>query len=97
MQLGIVQIDPGSRSVTVGGEALALNGSEFELLQLLASRAGRVVSRDDLYQALRGIAWDGVDRSMDLRVSRLRSKLGAPGWIKSIRGAGYLMVPDPQR
>jgi DNA-binding response OmpR family regulator len=58
-----------------------------------------VVSRDDLYQRLRGIRWDGMDRSMDLRVSRLRTKLeqcgGSAEWIKSVRGEGYLLISRP--
>lgn len=98
--LGVVRIDPGALTVSVGGAVLALNSSEFELLHALAVRAGQVVSRDELYRSLRGIEWDGLDRSMDLRVSRLRSKLGRCGgdadWIKSVRGEGYLMVPSPR-
>lgn len=99
LELGALCIDPGAREVSVKGEPIPLTTAEFDLLLALATRAGEVVTRDELYHQLRGISWDGVDRSMDLRVSRLRSKLeegGAPSdWIKSVRGVGYQLVDGP--
>ena len=80
----------------VRDQAVTLTTAEFDLLWLLACRAGTVVERDTLYQELRGIPWDGVDRSMDLRVSRLRRLLGDdpkhPTLLKTVRGVGYLLV-----
>jgi len=68
------------------------------LLWMLATHAGEVLSREEIYQEVRGIEWDGFDRSIDLRVTRLRKKLGDdakhPKLIKSVRGSGYLMVAD---
>ena len=61
------------------GRAIALTTAEFDLLWYLAERAGTAVDRDALYQDLRGIPWDGLDRSIDLRVSRVRRKLGEHG------------------
>jgi two-component system OmpR family response regulator/two-component system response regulator RstA len=71
-----------------------LTTAEFDLLWLLASHAGNVLSRDDLLQELRGIGFDGLDRSIDARISRLRKKLNDdpdnPTRIKTVRGKGYL-------
>jgi len=81
------------------GLEVGVTTAEFDLLWTLASRAGEVVTREDLYASLRGIAYDGLDRSIDLRVARLRRKLGdegkQPRLLKSIRGAGYLLSDKP--
>jgi DNA-binding response OmpR family regulator len=92
---GRLLLDLARRAATLDGEDLALTTAEFELLVVLARRAGEVLSRDDLSLELRGVAWDGLDRSIDLRVSRLRKRLGDEQgvWIKSVRGSGYLLVP----
>ena len=76
-----------------------LTGAEYELLVYLAMRKGQIVGREQIYRDIRKIEWDGMDRSIDLRVTRLRRKLGddarAPKIIKSVRGEGYLMSPNP--
>lgn len=94
LELGPLVIDSGSRSVTMSGREVDLTTAEFDLLRLLADNAGEPISRDQIYQDLRGIDHDGLDRSIDLRVSRLRTKLGdeGPGLIKSVRGVGYQLV-----
>jgi len=75
---------------------LSLTSGEFELLAILVKSDGVPVSRDDLYQQLRGIEYDGIDRSIDLRVSSLRKKLNDDivpyHYIKTVRGKGYLLV-----
>jgi DNA-binding response OmpR family regulator len=77
-----------------GADCIDLTTAEFDLLWLLARHAGSVLSRDDLLQELRGIGFDGLDRSIDARISRLRRKLGDdpenPTRIKTVRGKGYL-------
>jgi two-component system OmpR family response regulator len=77
-----------------GPDCIDLTTAEFDLLWLLARHAGSVLSRDDLLQELRGIGFDGLDRSIDARISRLRRKLGDdpenPTRIKTVRGKGYL-------
>ncbi len=85
-----------SRVAELDGEVLDLTTGDFDLLVVLAEKAGQVVDRDALSMALRGIEWDGLDRSVDLRVSRLRRKLGpwGPVVLKSVRGSGYLMPPE---
>ena len=97
MNFGPVQIRPAARELRVKGEAVELTTAEYELLLFLARRAGQVVSREDIMQGLRGLEFDGLDRAIDARVSRLRKKLGddahAPERIKTVRGQGYLFVP----
>jgi DNA-binding response OmpR family regulator len=93
LQMGAVVVDPGRRDMLVDGAPVALTTAEFDLLWELARRAGQTVTRDELYQNLRGITWDGVDRSMDVRVARLRRKLGEHGdLLRSVRGVGYLFA-----
>ena len=93
-------IDAAARDVRVDGKPVALTTAEFDLLWALASHAGRIVSRDTLMQSLRGLEFDGIDRSIDARVSRLRRKLGddadAPRIIKTVRGRGYLYAPPQE-
>jgi len=77
-------------------QEINLTSGEFQLLAILAKSSGIPVSRDELYQQLRGIEYDGVDRSIDLRVSSLRKKLDDDippyRYIKTIRAKGYLLV-----
>ena len=96
--LGSLRISDTSREVWLDGQPVALTTQEFELLSLLAHRAGELVSRDEVFRSMRGIDYDGLDRSIDGRVSKLRRKLGddaaAPTRIKTVWGKGYLLVPD---
>jgi two-component system response regulator RstA len=98
VQLGSLRISETSREVWLRGQPVPLTTQEFELLILLARRAGELVSRDEVFRAMRGIDYDGLDRSIDGRVSKLRRKLGddaaAPTRIKTVWGKGYLLVPD---
>ena len=94
LAFGSFRISQATRSTHLGSESIELTTAEFDLLWLLASHAGSVLSRDDLLQQLRGIGFDGLDRSIDARISRLRRKLGDdpenPTRIKTVRGKGYL-------
>src|SRR6185503_3042856 len=98
VQLGALRISETSREVWLQGRPVPLTTQEFELLSLLARRAGELVSRDEVFRSMRGIDYDGLDRSIDGRVSKLRRKLGddaaAPTRIKTVWGKGYLLVPD---
>jgi DNA-binding response OmpR family regulator len=98
LTLGSLRISETSREVWLGGSPVPLTTQEFELLSLLAHRAGELVSRDEVFRTMRGIDYDGLDRSIDGRVSKLRRKLGddaaAPTRIKTVWGKGYLLVPD---
>jgi DNA-binding response OmpR family regulator len=98
LRIGGLRISERSREVWLDDRAVELTTQEFELLLLLAQRAGRPVSRDEVFRSVRGIDYDGVDRSIDVRISKLRRKLGDSGEhpvrIKTVWGKGYLLVPD---
>lgn len=94
LSFGSFRISQATRTTHLGAEVIDLTTAEFDLLWLLARHAGSVLSRDDLLQELRGIGFDGLDRSIDARISRVRKKLGDdpenPKRIKTVRGKGYL-------
>jgi DNA-binding response OmpR family regulator len=96
--LGGLRISSASQQVWLDGEPVDLTTQEFELLSLLAGHAGHVFSRKEIFRAMRGIEYDGLDRSIDGRISKLRRKLGDsaehPARIKTVWGKGYLLVPD---
>jgi len=97
LRFGTLELNPAAREVRLAGQAVALTTAEYELLRFLAERAGQVVSRDDIMQGLRGLEFDGLDRAIDARISRLRRKIGddadTPVRIKTVRGQGYLFAP----
>lgn len=85
-----------SRSVSLNGEEIFFSNPEYDLLWLLASNAGDILSREYIFENLRGIGYDGSNRAIDINVSRIRAKLGDnptnPSIIKTIRNKGYLLV-----
>jgi two-component system response regulator RstA len=91
---GQLTIDPVNRDVWLAGEQIILSTSDFDLLWLLASHAGEIQKRETLLKSLRGVSYDGLDRSIDVAISRLRKKLGdnpnEPFRIKTVRNKGYL-------
>lgn len=91
------RIERDRRRIFFNDEAVEISESEFELLWALASRAGEVVTRDALFQRLRSKEYDGLDRSIDMRVSKLRKKLAAytdRELIRTLRQVGYIFVKD---
>jgi two-component system OmpR family response regulator len=96
LRVGRLVLDLASLSATLDGQPLALTGYEFDLLRTLAEQAGRVLSRERLLDLARGSAEEAFDRSIDVRISRLRQKLGddprSPRLLKTIRGHGYMLV-----
>ncbi len=98
LSFGLLEIKRHSRAVTLGEQSIDLTSHEFDLLWLLASNAGETKSREFIHQAMIGREYDGLDRTVDVRISRLRKKLcdhaDAPYRIKTIWGKGYLFVPD---
>ena len=98
VQIGELVIDAGRHEVSYRNEPVKLTTVEFDLLSVLASRAGEIVSREELFEALRHIEYDGLDRSVDLYVSRIRKKIEDdprnPKVIKTVRGAGYLCTTE---
>lgn len=96
LRFGPLAVDHARREAWLNGELIDLTGAEFDLLWLLASNAGRILSREETFVALRGIEYDGQDRSIDVRISRIRPKIGddpeMPRIIKTVRSKGYLFV-----
>lgn len=96
--LGSLRVCEASHRVWLGGEEVSLTTQEFELLWVLARAAGTILTREELFKQVRGIEYDGIDRSIDGRISKLRKKLGddaeAPKRIRTVWGKGYLLVPD---
>lgn len=98
LEFGDLVIDNGGRSVTLNGELVDFTSAEYDLLWLLASNSGCILSREDIFERLRGIEYDGQDRSIDVRISRIRPKIGDdpenPKRIKTVRSKGYLFVKE---
>lgn len=97
LRFGTLTVDAVNRQVTLGGEIIALSTADFDLLWELATHAGSILNRDALLKTLRGVSYDGMDRSIDVAISRLRKKLldsaTEPYRIKTIRNKGYLFAP----
>jgi DNA-binding response OmpR family regulator len=87
------QLDPQRQTVKVRNQPVELTTIEFRLLKVLASNPGRVFTRERLMDLVQGRDFDGVDRSIDVHISRIRNKIEkdhkSPRWIKTVWGAGY--------
>ena len=98
LQFGALEVDNALREAWLQDQGIELTSAEFDLLWLLVANAGRILSREEIFTALRGIGYDGQDRSIDVRISRIRPKIGDdpdhPRLIKTIRSKGYLFVPE---
>lgn len=98
IRFGTLTIDMLNREVTLADEQIPLSTADFDLLWELASHAGQILNRDALLKTLRGVSYDGLDRSIDVAISRLRKKLHdnatEPFRIKTIRNKGYLFAPQ---
>ncbi|MBY6410697.1 response regulator transcription factor [Rhodococcus sp. BP-252] len=87
--LGDIVVDLAGRGVEVGGRPVSLTNKEFELLAHLVTRRGEAVSREQLMDSIWGDAYVAISRTLDVHMTALRSKLGRPGAIVTIRGFGY--------
>ncbi|WP_370529862.1 winged helix-turn-helix domain-containing protein [Salinispirillum sp. LH 10-3-1] len=98
LDFGDLVVDNTMREAWLNGETIELTSAEFDLLWLLCSHAGTILTREEIFTRLRGIEYDGQDRSVDVRVSRIRPKVGDdpdhPRRIKTVRSKGYLFVED---
>lgn len=96
LTIGALRIDPASREVHVSQQPVSLTTMEFDVLRMLADHAGSVVDRDHLYTHILKTEYDGIDRGMDVHVSRIRRKLQESGFdatrLKAVRGVGYLLA-----
>jgi DNA-binding response OmpR family regulator len=93
MQFGRLEIDRDARTVTLGGVACVLTAYQFDLLVALAQRAGRVLTRDQIMEAVRGRELEAFDRSIDVHMGRIRAAIEDdiknPKRILTLRGVGY--------
>lgn len=91
-----IELDYMNRQVRQQQQILEFTDAEFDLLYALMQNAGRILSRETLFQTLRGIEYDGLDRSLDQRIYSLRKKINDSlpphRYIKSVRGKGYLFL-----
>ena len=98
LAVGPMNVDLRSRTVEVDGESVELNRKEFDLLACLATRAGEVVSRQEIYAEVWRQPYGGADKTIDVHVSWLRRKLGEtaaqPRFLHTVRGVGIKLV-DP--
>ncbi|MGE0486258.1 MAG: response regulator [Gammaproteobacteria bacterium] len=101
VQVGAAQLDLDTAQLfDAAGAELPLTAAEFELLRVFVERPNRPLSRDQLMQLTQNRDWDPYDRSIDIRIARLRKKIEAdpdkPRAIRTKRGLGYLFVPAPR-
>ena len=98
IRVGRLVLDCGGLTAELDGQPLSLTSYEFALLRVFAEHPGRVLARERLLELAKGNADDAFDRSIDVRVSRLRQKLGDdsrhPRLLKTIRGSGYVLTPE---
>ncbi len=96
MRFGSLELDRDARSVTVGGRPAELTSYQFDLLMTLAERAGRVLTRDQIMEAVRGRELEAFDRSIDVHMGRIRAAIEAdpknPKRILTVRGVGYVFA-----
>ena len=97
VRVGDLEIDPAARRVTIGGEPVELSRKEFDLLWLLASRPGEVITKRDMLAEVWGLPFGGGDRTIDVHLSWLRRKLGEtaaePRYLHTVRGVGVRLAP----
>jgi two-component system response regulator QseB len=91
-QVGALALDPAMRSARLGEVALELSPREYALLEALAARPGRALSRAQLEESLYGWGEEVASNAVEVHVHHLRRKLG-PGWIRTQRGVGYALYP----
>ncbi|KOV83091.1 transcriptional regulator [Streptomyces sp. NRRL WC-3723] len=97
MEWGPLRIDAKLREVTLRDERVECTRKEFDLLVLLASQPGQVVSRRRVMSQVWGDHWSPPSRTIDTHVASLRRKLGPDEWITTVRGVGFCFEPDDVR
>lgn len=92
---GALTLDPGARSAQLDGTPLDLSAREYALLEALAARPGRALSREQLEEAVYGWGEEVASNAIEVHIHHLRRKLG-PDWIRTLRGVGYALYPPAQ-
>jgi two-component system response regulator RegX3 len=91
-RLGSLELDRRQRRVRMDGTEVPLTAKEFDLLAMLAEDPGAVFGRDQILEQVWDPHWFGPTKTLDVHVASLRKKLGAPGWIQTVRGVGFRLV-----
>jgi two-component system alkaline phosphatase synthesis response regulator PhoP len=93
VRAGEIELDTAALTATVAGEPVELTATEFQLLLAMARQPGRIFSREQLLEAMHGVAYDGYDRSVDSHVKNIRRKIETdprqPRYIQTVYGVGY--------
>jgi DNA-binding response OmpR family regulator len=89
VEVGDVHVDLDRHHVTVDGEQVALTRKEFQVLAMLARADGAVSTRNQIVAEVWGRTWPGANRTLDVHVATLRTKLGRPELVQTVRGVGY--------
>jgi len=96
LRFGLLEIDRDARTVQVGGRPCELTSYQFDLLVAMAERAGRVLTRDQIMEAVRGRELEAFDRSIDVHIGRIRNAIETdskdPKRILTVRGVGYVFA-----
>ena len=91
--VGGLEIDRRTRTVTLDGRDIDLTPKEFDLVALLAQDPGAVFARQQIMERVWGHPWYGPTKTLDVHVASIRKKLGDPGWIETVRGVGFKLLP----
>ncbi|MEY9875600.1 DNA-binding response OmpR family regulator [Streptacidiphilus sp. MAP12-33] len=92
---GPLTVDPRTQRVTVGGQEIALTPKEFDILRVLVTDPGRVVTRQEILERAWDAHWYGPTKVLDVHIAALRRKLGVPGLVETVYGRGF-RLGDPQ-
>ena len=98
LRFGALSIDPNTRSVRINDSPCELTAYQFDLLNILAQRAGRVLTREQIMEAVRGRELEAFDRSIDVHIGRIRQAIETdiknPQRILTVRGVGYVFAKE---
>lgn len=95
LEMGALSIDVRARKAFMAGRPLSLTAKEFDLLALMATERGAVLTREQLIERVWDENWFGSTRTLDVHVGTLRNKLGDKRWIETVRGVGFRLT-DPR-
>jgi len=99
VRVGPLELHTGAMTALYAGRPVELTSYEFAILRVLAERCGRVLSREQILELAKGTSDDAFDRSIDVRISKIRQKLGedprSPSIIRTVRGVGYMLSKEP--
>ncbi|WP_086787035.1 response regulator transcription factor [Crossiella equi] len=92
LTFGDVEVHMGRHEVTVAGAPVALSRKEFQMLAMLAQARGAVCTRERIIAEVWGRSWSGANRTLDVHIATLRTKLGRPDLVATVRGVGYRLA-----